>query len=337
MNSGSILAVILNYRTPEMTLAACTAALDEMRDLGEIVIVDNASDDGSFEMLSDEAQARGWTEGGLVRVLQSGRNGGFGAGMNFGMAAGMSDGSKPGFYYLLNSDAKPDPGAIRALRDFLLSERKAGLVGSALRGPDGEPHRTAFRFPTIAGEFEANARLGVISRLLADSIIAFPPPRDPVQVDWTAGASLMIRAKVIEDTGGFDEAFFLYYEETDLCRRAAEAGWTTHYLPESTVVHVGSASTGMKTWTRTPQYFFESRLHYLTKHHGRAYAVMSTLAALTGGAIWRLRRLVGNKPQLDPDRHWLDLAGHSLRTVLRQPRPGLSQSRKLSSMTEDGR
>ncbi|MEY8840606.1 glycosyltransferase family 2 protein, partial [Cribrihabitans sp. XS_ASV171] len=227
MSTGPILAVILNFRTPEMTLAACEAALDEMRDLGEIVIVDNASGDGSFEMLTEEVQARGWTEGGLVRVLQSGRNGGFGAGMNFGMAAGLSDGSKPGFYYLLNSDAKPDPGAIRALRDFLRSERKAGLVGSALRGPDGEPHRTAFRFPSIAGELESNARLGIISRLLKDSIVAVPVPQEPVRVDWTAGASLMIRAEVIEETGGFDESFFLYFEETDLCRRAAEAGWTT--------------------------------------------------------------------------------------------------------------
>ncbi|MEY8839541.1 glycosyltransferase family 2 protein, partial [Cribrihabitans sp. XS_ASV171] len=89
----------------------------------------------------------------------------------------------------------------------------------------------------------------------------------------------------------------------------------------------------------TPQYFFESRLHYLTKHHGRAYAALSTVAALTGGAIWRLRRLVGNKPQLDPDRHWLDLAGHSLRTALhpRQRAPRKLHSRKLSSMTEDGR
>ncbi|MFC3614315.1 glycosyltransferase family 2 protein [Lutimaribacter marinistellae] len=336
MDRAPILAVLLNYRTPEMTVEACASAIEEMRALGgEIVIVDNGSGDGSFDLLCEEVQARGWAESGLVRVLQSGRNGGFGAGMNFGMAAGLSDGTRPGFFYLLNSDAKPDPGAIRALRDFLLSKPKAGLVGSALRGPDGEPHRTAFRFPSIAGEFEANARIGVISRLFEDSIVAFPVPRDTIRVDWTAGASLMIRAEVIDATGGFDETFFLYYEETDLCRRALQAGWSTYYLPASRVVHIGSASTGMKTWSRTPGYFFDSRLYYLAKHHGRGYAAMATIAALGGGVLWRLRRLVGNKPQVDPDRHWRDMARHSLGALFR-PRRSAARS-ELTPLTEDRR
>ena len=140
--------------------------------------------------------------------------------MNLGMLAGLPDGSQPDFYYLLNSDAFPEPKAIQHLQDFLVANPGAGLVGSFVRGVDGTPHATAFRFPSIAGEFESAARTGVISRLLRRFIIALPMPKTERQVDWTAGASLMIRRQVIEDIGGFDESFFLYFEETDLCRRA---------------------------------------------------------------------------------------------------------------------
>ena len=310
----SVLTIILNYRTAEMTLQSAEAALHEMQDVpGEIVIVDNDSGDGSFDHLLMAATDRSWLDDGRVRVLQSGHNGGFGAGNNFGMGTKLSDGSPPAFYYLLNSDAFPQPGAIRKLRDFLQDSPGAGLVGSYVRGVDGEPHRTAFRFPSIAGEFEAAARTGIVSRLLHHTIIAMEMPKAEVQVDWTAGASLMMRRQMIDEIGGFDETFFLYFEETDLCRRAAQAGWRTHYLPDSEVAHVGSASTGMKTWAQAPGYWFDSRQHYFTKTHGRTYAATATLARLAGGLIWQLRRLIQGKPQRDPDHFNRDLIRHSLR------------------------
>lgn len=320
MAKQTILTIILNYRTPELTLQACEAVLREMAGLeGEIVVVDNASGDGSFETLCQAAQDKGWTKGDRLRVLQSGWNGGFGAGMNFGMRAGLSSGATPDYYYLLNSDAWPEPGAIELLRDFLRSNPTAGLVGSHIKGPDGVTHTTAFRFPSIAGEFEGAARTGVISRMLKNAIVPLPQPTGPTRVDWTAGASLMIKREVIEATGGFDENFFLYFEETDLSRRALAAGWTTHYLPDSHVVHIGSASTGMKTWARTPQYWFDSRLRYLSKNHGAFYTALSTLGLIAAGTLWRLRRLVQRKPQADPDWFLRDLIVHALITPFRGP------------------
>lgn len=323
MTDPTILTIILNFRTPELTLKAAEAALREMQGLrGEVLIVDNGSGDDSFQLLSQQAEARGWTDRNRLRVVQSGRNGGFGAGVNFAMRTGLSDGTRPDFFYLLNSDAWPEPGAIRQLRDFLIANPGAGLVGSHVRGVDGEPHRTAFRFPSIAGEFEMAARTGVFSRLLKTSIVAIPIPKTETRVDWTAGASLMIRSRMLDQIGEFDETFFLYYEETDLCRRAAAAGWRTHYLPRSEVIHVGSASTGMKTWSRTPAYWFDSRLHYFVKNHGRAYAALATLARMAGCVVWRLRRLISTKPQADPDWFLRDLTAHSLRALFRRPARG---------------
>lgn len=332
-----LLTVILNWRTPDMTLRSAEAALLAMQGIdGALVIVDNESGDGSFEKMTSEVARRGWDIGPhRVRVLQSGHNGGFGAGNNFGIRAGLPDGTRPDYVYLLNSDAFPAPDAIRLLLQHLQAHPQTGFAGSFMHGPDGDPHRTAFRFPGIASEFEGQIRLGPVSRLLGRWVVAQPIPEQTTRVDWLAGASIMMRRKVPDEIGLFDEAFFLYFEETDLCRRAALAGWPSDYVVESRVAHIGSASTGMKTWTRIPQFWLDSRLHYFTKNHGRLYAVLATLAALAGGSLWRLRLLVQRKDRGDPPRFLRDLAAHHLRHAFRSK--GNAHPPTASQMAGQGR
>ncbi|MCF8511769.1 MAG: glycosyltransferase family 2 protein [Rhodobacteraceae bacterium] len=316
---AGLLTVILNWRTAEMTLQSVAAALVALDGIaGALVVVDNASGDGSVEKLSAEVAARGWDTGPqAVRVLQSGRNGGFGAGNNFGILAGMADGSRPDYVYILNSDAFPAPDAIRALLTHLETHPETGLAGSHIHGPDGHAHRTAFRFPSILGEFEQNIRFGPVSRLLARWIVAQPLPSATKRVDWLAGASLMMRQELLDEIGAFDETFFLYFEETDLCRRAAQAGWPTDYVVQSRVAHIGSVSTGMKTWARIPQFWLDSRLHYYVKNHGRAYAFAATLAAVLGGALWRARLVIQRKDRGDPPGYLRDMVAHGLRAMMR--------------------
>jgi len=318
----TLLTVVLNYRTPELTLQASDAVLRAMHGLpGKLIIVDNDSGDGSFERILEAAESQGWTLNGRVEVLRAGQNGGFGAGNNFGIRAGLTDGLNPDFIYILNSDAFPDAGAIQALLTHLQTHPGTGLAGSYIHGPDGTPHTTAFRFPGIASEFEGAACTGVISRLLRRHVVSLPMPQTTCRVDWLAGASLMIRAEVLDRIGLFDEKFFLYFEETDLCRRARSAGWFTDYVRESTVAHIGSVSTGMKNWTRTPGYWFDSRHHYFTKTHGRVYAALATAAHVAGGLLYRVRSLVGRIPRLDPPYFLRDLARHGLRQFgMRLPR-----------------
>ncbi|MDE4131503.1 glycosyltransferase family 2 protein [Phaeobacter sp. QD34_3] len=332
---NSVLTIILNYRTPQMTLQAAEAALAEMEDLpGALVIVENGSGDSSWEELQKGAASRGWLDSPKVRLIRSEVNGGFGAGMNIGMAAGLPDGSAPGFYYLLNSDAFVEGETISRLRDFLMASPGAGLAGSFVHGTDHEPHRTAFRFPSIAGEFEMAARTGIITRLLRHAVVAMDIPQAETQVDWTAGASLMIRREVIEEIGGFDETFFLYFEETDLCHRAARAGWRTHYVPTSTVAHIGSASTGMKSWGRTPPYWFDSRLHYFVKTHGVIYAALATLARISGTGLYGLRRLVQGKPAAEAPHFLRDLILHALRATIRR-KPSKHETRLHTPFPEE--
>jgi hypothetical protein len=318
MAEPRILVVLLNYRTANMTLRAAEAALRDMDGLdAELVIVDNDSGDGSFEILCEAAHQRGWGDQGKVRVVASGRNGGYGAGNNFGIRQNMSDKTRPDYIYCLNSDAFPDRGAIRALLEVLESDHELGLAGSYIKGPDGDPHQTAFRFPSIAGEFEGAARTGPISRFLRNSIVPLPLPERTVQVDWLAGASVMMRRSMLDEIGCFDETFFLYFEETDLCRRARLAGYGTMYVRESEVTHIGSVSTGMKEWGRTPTYWFDSRRYYFVKNHGRAYETAATLAHVAGALIWRLRCLISVREPNTPAHFLRDLIQHRFS----RPRP----------------
>ena len=325
MKTPRILTIILNFRTPDLTLQAAKAALREMRGLGgEVLIVDNGSGDGSFETIS-EAVAD-WDAEDMLRVVQSPVNGGFGAGNNFGMRMGLADGTQPDFFYLLNSDAWPDEGAVQKLLDVMQAHPRAGFAGSHIRGTDDVDHCTVFRFPSITGELEGAARTGLITRMFPNSVVPMEIPSQTTKVDWTAGASLLIRAKTLEEIGLFDETFFLYYEETELCHRAKRAGWDTYYVPDSRTVHVGSASTGLKDWARTPDYWFASRRHYFTKVHGRAYAALATMARIKGCVIWRLRRMISDKPMADPPHFLRDLIAHSLGNLFRatpRSRPAL--------------
>lgn len=303
-----VLCVILNWRTPEMTLKAARSAIEAMEGIeGAITIVDNDSQDGSFEAM--QQAAADWPR---VRVLQSGRNGGYGAGNNHGIRAALPDGSKPDYIYVLNSDAFPAPDAIQKLVDYLDTHPDVGFAGSHIHGPEGEPHTTAFRFPSIAGEFEGAAATGPISKLLKHAIVAPPLPTQTTRVDWLAGASVLMRQSVLDEIGLFDETFFLYFEETDLCRRAARSGWPTVYVVESRVMHIGSVSTGMKDWQRVPEYWFRSRRHYFEKNHGRLYAAMATVAQVAGLGVYGLRVLAGRKKPHTPPHFVRDLLRHSL-------------------------
>lgn len=331
--SSSLLTIVLNYRTADMTLRAAETALREMDGIpGGLTIVDNDSQDGSFEKLRAEAKARGWLDGGRVQVLQSGVNGGFGAGNNVGIRAGLASGDKPDFIYILNSDAWPDPGAITALMDYMAAHPDTGIAGSYIHGPEGEPHSTAFRFPSIASEFEGAAATGPITRMLANSVVSLPMPAQDLRVDWLAGASVMFRREVLDEVGLFDEDFFLYFEETELCHRAARAGWPTVYVRASEVTHIGSVSTGMRNWDRIPTYWLDSRMRYFVKVHGWGYAALATLAHVTGGLIYRARMVVTRKPRLDPPHFLRDLVVHALRTATRGV-PGGRPSRSVKKGT----
>ena len=142
-----------------------------------------------------------------------------------------------------------------------------------------------------------------------------------------------IRKEVFDDIGLFDENFFLYFEEVDLCRRARQHGWTTHFVPSSRVVHLGSVSTGMGTWTRIPQYWLDSRLYYFEKHFGKFYVTLATLLLFAGGSLARLRYLLGGPRHTGPNGFQVDLLAHFIRNIWR-PRPPAVTTKSIVPIVE---
>jgi GT2 family glycosyltransferase len=316
---NKILIILLNYKTPQMTLRAARATVRAMRGLqAELVIVDNDSADGSFEQMHEALLEADWAQEAPIRLVQSGHNGGFGAGNNVGIRMGMADGSPPDYVYIQNSDAFPEPDAIARLAQHLDAHPRAGMVGSYIKGEDGQVQLSTFRFPSVWSELEGSVRFGPVTWLLSNKSV--PRPMSETQeVDWLAGASVMMRQSMLDDIGLFDETFFLYFEETELCLRAARAGYERHYVHDSVVTHIGSASTGMGRWARVPQYWLNSRWYYFRKSHGPTYAVFATVMHLIGGTLWRFRRQVQRKSPADPPKFLRDLLIHDLKALWRGP------------------
>jgi GT2 family glycosyltransferase len=293
-----VLVVIVNYRTPDLTRRALAAALEALRDRpgSRVCLVENGSGDDSAARLADALRELD-PDGKRVDLVVSPENLGFGGGVNLAVRPALRGGDRPRYVYLLNSDARPEPDAIDELVRFLDGEPGAGIAGSYIYGVDGVTHDTAFGFPNLPSQFEQSLGLGVVSRLLDRWLVSKPVPRTATRVDWLAGCSMLIRREALDAIGLFDENFFLYFEETDLCRRAARAGFATWYVPASRVEHVGSASTGWKDFSRPrPAYWFDGRRYYFAKNHGRAYLWAANVLWLAG---WLLgdprRRLIGRR------------------------------------------
>jgi len=292
-----VLAVIVNYRTADLTLRSVRAALEALERFpgSQVWLVENGSGDGSAARFREASLQEGW--GDRVTLIESPENRGFAGGVNLAVRPALASGISPRYVYLLNSDARPEPDAIAVLVRFLDDYTEAGIAGSYIYGIDGVTHDTAFRFPSAASQLEEALGIGVVTRLLDRWVVSKPVPTETTRVDWLAGASMLIRREVFERAGLLDEGYFIYFEETDFCRCAARMGFATWYVPESRVEHVGAASTGWKDFSKPrPAFWFEGRRHYFAKNHGRAYLWAANLAWLLGWLVGEpRRRLLGRR------------------------------------------
>jgi hypothetical protein len=313
-----IAVVIVNYRVAGLTidclesLSLELAAHPGMR----VIVVDNASGDGSAEAIAKALSQRGWSA--WVEFIPSPVNGGFAAGNNIALRRLLhEDGcAKPDLILLLNPDTAVRPGAIAALADFLEIQPAAGLAASRLEDPDGTPQASHFRFPSLLIEFDRHLRAGPVTKLLNRWVAAPPIVDEPMRVDWAAGAALMIRRRVFDDVGLLDERYFMYCEETDFCLQAARRGWECWYVPSSRIIHLVGRSSGVTARgivpKRRPRYWFDSRRRYNIKNHGLLYAMLADLLAIGGFTVWRLKRALTRAPDADPPHFLLDMVRNSV-------------------------
>ena len=281
---------IINYRTGEMTLACLRSVIEDLRGIdGQVAIVDNASGDGSAEMIEEWLAAHPAMPATLVR---SPTNTGFSGGHNQGIAAVEAE-----LYLLLNSDAVLRPGFFRAILAAADANPEAGLFAPRIAYDDGTPQVSTFRFGSPWSEFIRGANTGYVRQALRRWEVALGPDPDPAAIEWASFACIVLRRSMIEAIGSMDEGYFLYFEDAEYCLRARRAGWRIAWVPAAVAVHFRGGSGPVKALARArkrlPPYYYASRTRFLYQAHGRAGPVLANAAWLVGRALAQTRRLFG--------------------------------------------
>ncbi len=234
------------------------------RDLSaEIWVVDNASTDGTVDMLRSDFPD--------VHVIENSDNVGFGRGNNKALAQAQGR-----YLFLLNPDTKLCPGALHALVDYMDAHPQVGLVGPRLFYGDGSSQSSRRRFPTLATAFFESTKLQQWfprHRILTHYYMLDTPDNAEQEVDWVNGSALFVRRRVYEQVGGFDEAFFMYSEELDWCYRVQRAGWRIVYLPLAQVIHYEGKSSEQVVAQRDI-HFHSSKIRFFRKYRGRRAAAL---------------------------------------------------------------
>ncbi len=314
-NRIHLLVVIVNYRTPNLTIDCLHSLVEEVRSLRgtRVVITDNNSGDDSVEQIQTAIATEGWGEWASLMPLS--HNGGFAFGNNAAIRPALSSNNPPDYVLLLNPDTIVRPGALRVLVEFMSKNPQVGIAGSRLEDPDGTPQVSAFRFHTLPSEVDSGLRLGLVSKLLSKWVVWSPIPQETCQTDWVAGASMIVRREVFEQVGLMDEEYFMYYEEMDFCLQAKRAGWSCWYVPQSQVVHLVGQSSGVtdtkRPPKRRPQYWFDSRRRYFLKNYGWLYAALADHAWAASFALWCLRLVFQGKSYNDSPKLLTDFVRNS--------------------------
>lgn len=296
MPDPELTVTICSWNT-QADLRACLASLEAERaslDF-EVLVVDNASQDGSPEMVEREFP---W-----VRLLRQSENLGFTGGHNLAMAE-----RKGRHAALLNSDTVVHPGALTALLSAM-EEPGVGIVGPKLLNPDGSLQFSCRRFPNPVAAAFRNTLLGrwfPNNPYVREYLMQEFDHTERRDVDWLSGAALFIRKDVLDKVGGLDPRLFMYCEDVDLCKRCWDAGWRVVYVPQAVVTHAIGRSTDQVADKMIVR-FHRSMLRYYSKHLlSRVWWPVRPLAWLGAAAALGLRAsLFLGKNQVDALRRRL--------------------------------
>lgn len=291
---GRIAAIIVNYGTADLTIAA-VESIRARRHGGRHVtihVVDNASPDGDAQKLQQVHADRGWQD--QVVLWPEPQNHGFARGNNVVLQALARDPVPPDAVFLLNPDARLENEAIDILATTLEDNPQAAAAGAGLFYPDMTPATAAFRFPGALNEIVRTVNLTQLYRLMEASMVVLPVSQSAGPVDWVSGASVMFRFRALQDVDFFYPGFFLYYEEVDLMRRLTGEGWQVLYQPEARVIHEEGAATGQIQHPaeryRNPTYMYDSWVLYFSRAYGRPIAFAIALGMLPAALLNILHR-----------------------------------------------
>jgi len=298
--------VIVNFNTSDYTIQCLDSIAENPPECNyEIVVVDNASTDGSADRLEEQYN--------YILLIRSPNNRGIAGGNNLGIKA-----SSGRYVLLLNNDTIVNSRSLNAMVEFLDNHQDAGAVGGRLLNPDGSFQAASNKYPTLIEEFMISTRLGVLIR---PTYPGHSYSHEVEIVDWIGSACLLLRMTALNQVGLVDEDYFIYGDETDLQYRFSKAGWKIYYLPDVTTIHFGGRS--MNRWSRRKM-VYRGKILFFQKHYGvlttnilRAmFCILSILKLLLWGIAYliprsRGRAIIELKSNLDVMRLSIKLERYS--------------------------
>lgn len=271
MNEIDVSIIIVSYNSKNFLLQCIDSIYKRLKRCNfEIILIDNDSIDGSQDIVRRRFPG--------VNLVANKTNVGFAMANNQGLSLARGE-----FFFLLNPDTEIMSGAIESIISFMNRNPSVGIVGPKLVRSDSTIQSSCKKFPTLRGELLQNIFTDKFIPVFVKSCFGdeIPVSKHEMRVDWVTGACLAIRRKMIEQVGQFDESFFLYYEEVDLCFRAKKRGWDICFFPEAVVVHHGGKSTE-KNLRRSLLAAFESKYYFFKKHYKPVDVALSRKFALFG-------------------------------------------------------
>lgn len=330
-----ISVVIVSWNVAEL-LEDCIGSLlnSKTDDQLEIIVVDNASSDNTVALIQEKFPQ--------VKLIANQYNYGFGRACNQGWRMAGGD-----FIFFLNPDAAIAANGLQILLNFMQNHPRAGIIGPKLSYPDGSIQSSRRRFLSPALAFvestilQRYAPFKNLNNLKSYYIEAHgdPSAEESQQVDWLVGAALLVRREVLEQTGGFDERYFMYSEESDLGREAKKRGWQIWYVPEAQVMHREGRSSAKAVVQRHIN-FNSSKVSYFLKWHGPIFAEVLRFFLLATYVFQGLEEgakfLLGHKRQLRRER--LNIVRQVLQSGLRpyrSPYPRQNSELKVGLVTAE--
>ena len=254
----NIAVVLVTHNSKDDVVGLLRSVID---DASEIVVVDNASSDGTLDVVRSSFPS--------AHVIVNETNRGFAAAANQAVRAATSD-----VVFLVNPDATVRAGSLAALRGCIDAHPKAGAVGALVRNEDGSVQPTKRAFPTLWQSF-LHATIGTVwpgNRGTRSYLLADAPFDRPTQVGWVAMTAVALRRSAFDAIGGFDESFFFFVEDVDLCKRLRDAGFEIWFEPGAEVTHAWGGS-----WTKRPLKFMAihqvNLFRYVRKHRRGAWVL----------------------------------------------------------------
>lgn len=262
--------IIVNWNTRDILRDCLTSVYAQTQDVSfDMIVIDNASSDGSAEMIR--------TEFPQVILVENTENRGFAAANNQGMRI-----AKGQYVLLLNSDTLLLNGPIQKIIAFADQNSKAAVVGCRVLNPDRTLQPTCFMFPSLLNLFLAATYLYKNfpkSRFFGRERMSWWDRSDIREVDVVTGCFMLVRREAIEQVGMMDESFFMYAEETDWCYRFKQAGWTNMFYPNAQIIHLGGQSSKQVKVAMMVQ-VRRAILQFLKKNHGTFYFCIGRILVL---------------------------------------------------------